>query len=102
MRFRHTNFFVFAWQLLFLLGAAFTPRIGAGQVEKVEINFDYVTKLAQERASKPFHSPKAELPEALRADKLNYDTYRKIRFRQDRAFWLADNLPFRAEFFHPG
>ena len=38
----------------------------------------------------------------LGSRKLTYDTYRKIRFRNERAFWLADNLPFRAEFFHPG
>ena len=46
--------------------------------------------------------PRAEMPDALKPDKLNYDQYRKIRFRTDRSFWLADNLPFRAEFFHPG
>jgi glucans biosynthesis protein len=42
------------------------------------------------------------MPDVLKPDKLNYDQYRKIRFRTDRAFWLADRLPFRAEFFHPG
>jgi len=70
--------------------------------ERAEVNFDYVLKRAEERAKQTFKSPRAEMPDVLREDKLNYDQYRKIRFRNDRAFWLADNLPFRAEFFHPG
>ena len=28
--------------------------------------------------------------------------YRQIAFRDDRALWSADRLPFRAEFFHLG
>ena len=50
----------------------------------------------------PFHSPRADLPKVLRQDNLDYDKYREIRFRRDRALWAADNLPFRVEFFHPG
>lgn len=70
--------------------------------ERADVDFDYVLKRAEERAKQPFHSPRADMPEVLRQDKLNYDQYRKIRFRNDRAFWLGDNLPFRVEFFHPG
>src|ERR1041385_1338277 len=67
-----------------------------------QVTLDYVAKKAQERATKPFHSPKADLPDALRGDKLNYDTYREIEFRHDKALWLKQELPFRVEFFHPG
>jgi glucans biosynthesis protein len=42
------------------------------------------------------------LPPVLRQDNLDYDKYREIRFRRDRALWTGENLPFRAEFFHPG
>jgi glucan biosynthesis protein len=35
-------------------------------------------------------------------DNLDYDKYREIRFRRDKALWGADDLPFRVEFFHPG
>ncbi len=42
------------------------------------------------------------LPKVLQQDNLNYDKYREIRFRRDRALWTADDLPFRIEFFHPG
>lgn len=86
-----------------VFGLLFTvPIFADAQVERAEVNLEYVTKLAEERARKPFKSPRLEMPEVLRQDKLDYDAYRKIRFRNDHAFWLADKLPFRVEFFHPG
>ena len=72
------------------------------RVESAEINLDYVAKKAEERARKPFRSPRADLPDILRADKLDYDKYREIRFKHDQALWSADKLPFEIEFFHPG
>jgi glucans biosynthesis protein len=72
------------------------------QVERADIDMAYVTRRAEERARSPFHSPRAELPEVLRQDKLDYDNYRKIRFRKDRDFWAGTGLPFRVEFFAPG
>jgi glucans biosynthesis protein len=38
----------------------------------------------------------------LQQDNLDYDKYREIEFRHDKALWLAEELPFRVEFFHPG
>ncbi len=70
--------------------------------ESVEVNLDYVAQRALERAKSPFRSPRADLPKVLRQDNLNYDKYREIRFRRDKALWTADKLPFRIEFFHPG
>lgn len=70
--------------------------------DSVTVNLDYVAQRALERAQKPFHSPRMDLPKVLRQDSLDYDHYREIRFRRDRALWGADNLPFRVEFFHPG
>jgi glucans biosynthesis protein len=70
--------------------------------ESAEVNLDYVAQRALERAQKPFHSPRADLPKVLRQDYLNYDKYREIRFRRDKALWTAEDLPFRIEFFHPG
>jgi periplasmic glucans biosynthesis protein len=68
--------------------------------EAVEVNLDYVSKLALERAQKPFHSPRVGLPKVLQ--NLNYDQYREIRFPFDKALWTDDDLPFRVNFFHPG
>ncbi|MBC8094430.1 MAG: glucan biosynthesis protein, partial [Akkermansiaceae bacterium] len=67
-----------------------------------DVTLDYIAKRAEQRAQKPFHSPRADLPEVLRADKLDYDKYREIEFRHEKALWASEDLPFRVEFFHPG
>ena len=85
------------WLTAILLGAGI--RAGA---ESAEVNLDYVAARALERAQAPFHSPRADLPPVLRQDRLDYDQYRKIRFRRDKALWTAADAPFRIEFFHPG
>ena len=77
-------------------------RLALAQPAQTVVTFDYVQKKAQERSTKPFHAPKADLPDSLRGDKLNYDSYREIEFRHDKALWLKEQLPFRLEFFHPG
>jgi glucans biosynthesis protein len=78
-----------------------SPKASAG-VESIEVNLEYVGQKAEARSRKPFRSPRADLPEVLRADQLGYDKYREIRFRRDQALWAAEKLPFRVEFFHPG
>ena len=70
--------------------------------ESADVNLDYVAQRALERAQKPFHSPRADLPRVLRQENLDYDKYREIEFRHEKALWLAEGLPFRVEFFHPG
>ena len=70
--------------------------------ESAEVNLDYVAQRALERAQKPFHSPSVTLPAVLRPENLDYDKFRQIEFRHDRALWADDGLPFRVEFFHPG
>jgi periplasmic glucans biosynthesis protein len=78
------------------------PLRAFAKLESAEVSLDYVAKKAEQRAHKPFRSPRADLPEVLRADKLDYDKYREIEFRHEKALWAADDLPFRIEFFHPG
>src|ERR1700691_717988 len=68
--------------------------------EAVHVTLDYVAKKAELRAHKPFHSPRADLPDFL--GKLSYDDYRQIQFRDDKALWRQEGLPFRVEFFHLG
>ena len=84
-----------------VIGSLLVVSVGAAS-ESAEVNLDYVAQRALERAKHPFHSPRADLPKVLQQDNLDYDKYREIRFRRDRALWTADNLPFRIEFFHPG
>jgi len=87
--------------LILAIGLALAGRIAVG-AESAEVNLDYVAQRALERARKPFHSPRADLPKVLRQENLDYDKYREIRFRRDKALWTEDDLPFRIEFFHPG
>jgi periplasmic glucans biosynthesis protein len=74
----------------------------AGGAESAEVDLNYVAERALERARHPFHSPREDLPKVLRQENLDYDKYREIEFRHDKALWLAEGLPFRVEFFHPG
>jgi glucans biosynthesis protein len=78
------------------------PGGALAKLESADVSLEYVAKRAEERARRPFHSPKADLPDVLKADKLDYDKYREIEFRHDEALWKSYNLPFRVEFFHPG
>jgi glucans biosynthesis protein len=84
-----------------LIGSLSVASIGAAS-ESAEVNLDYVAQRALDRARAPFHSPHADLPAVLRPENLDYDKFRQIEFRHDRALWAAAGLPFRVEFFHPG
>ena len=88
------------WIILGLLAVLPWPALAS--LESAQVTLDYVAKRAEQRAHKPFHSPRADLPDVLKSDKLDYDKYREIEFRHDKALWAAENLPFRVEFFHPG
>ena len=61
--------------------------------------FEMVAQAARELATTPYKAP-PPIPEALR--KLDYDTWRKIRFMPDRAFWAKTKSPYELQFFHPG
>ncbi len=61
---------------------------------------DTVRQLARDLAQKDFKPPDANLPDEFK--KLDYDQYRTIRFRPERALWRDEHLPFQAQFFHRG
>ncbi len=69
--------------------AAPQPRFG----------FEDVQRRAREISAVPYE-PIAPLPEALA--KLDYDSWRDIRFRPDRALLQQNGSPFRMQMFHPG
>ena len=86
--------------MLALVFCAARPAFCLPRLEAVHVTLDYVAKKAELRARKPFHSPRADLPDFL--SKLTYDDYRQIQFRDDKALWKKEGLPFRVEFFHLG
>jgi len=61
--------------------------------------FNDVAQRAQALAASSYQPPSA-LPSAI--TRLNYDEYRDIRFRPDRARWRDAKLPFEIQFFHAG
>ncbi|HEY1716675.1 MAG TPA: hypothetical protein VGH42_00080 [Verrucomicrobiae bacterium] len=61
--------------LILTIGLALAGQMAVGE-ESADVNLDYVAQRALERAEKPFHSPRADLPKVLRQDNLDYDKYR--------------------------
>ena len=59
-----------------------------------------VAAIARERASRPHRPLRATLPRSLA--NLDYDAYRGIRFRTDRALWAEAGLGFRLQPHHLG
>jgi glucans biosynthesis protein len=69
--------------------------------EREDVGFDSIQSRARDLANRPYEAPsKDSLPGWMNG--LSYDQYRDIRFNPNQALWAADNLPFRAMFFHPG
>lgn len=56
--------------------------------------------MAQDLARQPYRAPDTRLPPV--AASMTYDQYRGIQFRQDRALWRGQDLPFQVGFFPRG
>jgi glucans biosynthesis protein len=61
---------------------------------------DDVGARAHSLADHPYKAPSVDMPAELRD--LDYDAYRDIRFRPEKALWAAEKLPFELMFFHQG
>ena len=62
--------------------------------------FEDVAARAASVAARPYKAPAVNLPTELR--ELDYDAYRDIRYRPEKALWRAEKLPFELMFFHQG
>lgn len=84
------------------------PLVLAGQSARAQPKADASTSfdanLVRQRARKlaeaPFKPQDNKLPGTLKD--IDYDQYRAIRFRPDRALWRGEGLPFEVQFFHRG
>jgi periplasmic glucans biosynthesis protein len=74
--------------------------LGVFTAEARAFSLDDVASRAAKLAASTYQKPGGGLPKSIKA--LNYDQYRDIRFRSDRALWRNLNLPFEIMFFHPG
>jgi periplasmic glucans biosynthesis protein len=63
-------------------------------------SLDDVASRAEKLAAAPYQKPNSALPKAVKT--LNYDQYRDIRYRPERALWHSAKLPFEIIFFHRG
>jgi glucans biosynthesis protein len=68
--------------------------------QALAFSLDDVGARASSLASRPYKPPVVDMPTQLR--ELDYDAYRDIRFRPDKALWRAEKLPFELMFFHQG
>lgn len=66
----------------------------------VAFDWDTLVKRVETMANGDYQRPGDGLPKAL-AD-LDYDRFRDIRFRNDRAIWRDQNLPYQMQLFHLG
>jgi glucans biosynthesis protein len=79
-----------------LLGAALL-LLSAGAASAFD--FEELAKRARELAAAPYKPPSG-LPKQLQG--LEYDRYRDIRHKPERALWREAKLPFELAFFHQG
>ncbi|MBK1665934.1 glucan biosynthesis protein D [Rhodospirillum rubrum] len=81
--------------------AAAVPGLARAQqaADEGEGTFARLVERAREMAGQAYVSPDFDLPASLAS--LDYDTYRSIRFRKDRALWAGER-PFHVELFHLG
>lgn len=100
LSFRSIRVTVFLWGLstAVVLSSLANPAFSA-QAAKKQFSFENVEQAAKDLAAAPFQPP-PPIPEPLK--KLDYDTWRKIRFKPDQAFFGKTKSPFELQFFHPG
>ena len=72
---------------------------GAAPAWAAGFGFDDVAREAQTLAQSPWRKPP---PLSERRANLEYDDYRKLRHRPDRALWRSQKLPFQMQFFTTG
>jgi glucans biosynthesis protein len=80
--------------------ALFAIATLAVQAASERFDFDVLSQTAKALAAKPYAARVSRVPESLK--KLTYDEHRRIQFIPERSLWLAERLPFRLQFFHPG
>ena len=75
------------------------PAPAAAPAPQARFSFDDVIKRARDLATMPYETP-AALPDALA--RLDFDTWRDIRFKPERAMLQGNGSQFRLQTFHPG
>ena len=86
-------------QFTFLVLAALMTDSGTASAVERPFSFNTVVEKAKTLAANPYQAPEP-IAEPLRA--LDYDSWRKVRFKPQQALWRKEKLPFELQFFPPG
>ena len=73
---------------------------GDTRVDPANFSFDALSAAMRNRAAEPYEAPADELPENVRD--LDYDSYRRILFRQESTVWGGEPGNFQLQAFFPG
>lgn len=100
--------FLFALLLLPLIAHGEAPKAprpappppAAAPTPQKPFDFGTVERRAKELAGKPYVRDDGGIPEFLA--KLDYDQYRDIRYKPEKALWKDEQLPFQMHAFHRG
>jgi periplasmic glucans biosynthesis protein len=82
------------------LGMSANSAAAASPEEDRPFDATVVRAMARTLAQKPFKVPDKSMPGSLKD--IDYDQYRSIRFKPDKALWRGEGLPFEVQFFHRG
>lgn len=63
-------------------------------------DFAEVEQKAKQLSTKPYARDDADMPEFL--GNLDYDQYRDIRYKSEKALWRDESLPYQIQLFHRG
>jgi periplasmic glucans biosynthesis protein len=80
--------------------AAIALLFGLTSGAALGFGFDAVAHRAQQLAAAPYRAQEVRLPNELQG--IDYDHFRDIRFKPERALWRDAKLPFEVAFFHLG
>jgi len=75
-------------------------RAWAQSAQGADFSWDGLREQAQKLAASPYAPPTDDLHPALA--ELNYDDYRRIKFRLDEAIWRDRESPVQMQLFHDG
>ena len=92
--------FLVAGSGLLLPAAAQKAARGSSRPQNTQFGFDDVVERARDLSAIPFQGDGRRLPSEL--DRLDYDTYREIRFRSEKALFREVDGTFQMQLFHPG
>ncbi|GBQ90336.1 glucan biosynthesis protein [Asaia krungthepensis] len=86
---------------LSVLGASKIARAAPAAAPKpTPFDNNTVRQIAQNMSKSAYKAPQQTLPSAI--DNLNFDQFRGIAYKEDRALWHGQNLAFDVEFFPRG